>query len=190
MSEAARPADAAAATLGLGTLRQLAWVVADIEAAMTHWSRVLGVGPWFHKPRVALTQFRYFGREAGLDQLPELAFAFANSGALQLELIQPLNDVPSLFTDQLRQRGPGMQHVAFWTERYDEQVAQMLAAGYREGHAGRIGNRGRFAYFVHEATPGDVVEISEQSGGKAEFFRQIREAAIGWDGRDPVRVVP
>jgi hypothetical protein len=48
----------------LGTVRQLAWVVRDIDAAMDHWSRVLGVGPWFHKPRVGVTRFRHQGREA------------------------------------------------------------------------------------------------------------------------------
>ena len=170
----------------LGTLRQLAWVVRDIEAAMWHWSTVLGVGPWFYKPAVGVTQFRYRGRESAL---PQLSIAFANSGALQLELIQQRNDAPSMYQDFLAQRGEGMQHIAWWTDTFDATVAALLARGYTEGHAGRVGDRGRFAYFEHAALPGNVVELSEQSGGKAEFFREIREAAAGWDGRDPIRVV-
>ncbi len=174
----------------LGTLRQLAWVVADIDAAMDHWSRVLGVGPWFYKPHVGVTRFRHQGREAASPaELPDLAIAFANSGALQLELIMQRNDAPSMYRDFLRQHGPGMQHIAFWTEQFDAQVQQLLDAGYTEGHAGQVGGRGRFGYYVHAAMPGSVIEVSEQSGGKAEFFRQIREASADWDGHDPIRVV-
>lgn len=190
MSELGKRADSAApaaAPLALGTLRQLAWVVHDIEAAMAHWSGVLGVGPWFYKPAVGVTQFRYRGRESAV--LPELSLAFANSGELQLELIQQRNDAPSLYRDFLLQRGQGMQHVAYWTEGFEAATAALLQAGYVEGHAGRVGERGRFAYFEHPALQGTAVEVSEQSGGKAEFFRQVREAALGWDGSEPVRVL-
>lgn len=173
----------------LGTVRQLAWVVHDIGAAMNHWSRMLGVGPWFHKPRVGVTRFRHQGREAAAHELPDLSIAFANSGALQLELIAQHNDAPSMYRSHLLRHGPGMQHIAFWTEDFDAQVRRLLDAGYVEGHAGQVGDRGRFGYYVHTAMPGNVVEVSEQSGGKAEFFRQVREAAVDWDGRDPVRVV-
>ena len=31
----------------LGPIRQLGYVVPDIEAAMEYWSNVLGVGPWY-----------------------------------------------------------------------------------------------------------------------------------------------
>lgn len=169
---------------GLGTVRQLAWVVSDIERAMRHWSSVLGVGPWFYKEAVGVTRFRYRGAESAL---PALSIAFANSGALQLELVQQRNAAPSMYLDHLARGGEGMQHIAFWTDRFDATVRELLAAGYVEGHAGQVGERGRFAYFAHAELPSNVVELSEQSGGKAEFFRQVREAAVDWDGRDPVR---
>jgi len=35
-----------------------------------------------------------------------------------------------------------------------------------------------------------VVELSETAGPKGRMFRMIREAAEGWDGRDPVRPFP
>ena len=37
-----------------GAIRQLGYVVPDIEAAMDYWSRTLGVGPWFYNPRVPI----------------------------------------------------------------------------------------------------------------------------------------
>ncbi len=169
-----------------GELRQVAYIVRDIEHAMVHWSGVLGVGPWFYNEHVGVTEFSYYGQPSAL---PDLSIALANAGGLQVELIQQRNEAPSLYLDFLRRNGEGAQHVAWWTEAFDAQRARLMASGYAEGHAGRIGQRGRFAYFVHADMPGDVVELSEQTGGKAEFFRQVREAAAGWDGAEPVRRV-
>ena len=37
-----------------GEMRQLGYVVPDIEAAMDYWSRTLGVGPWYYNPKVPI----------------------------------------------------------------------------------------------------------------------------------------
>ena len=39
-----------------GPLRQMGYVVPDVEAAMRHWVTVCGVGPWFIADRLPLTQ--------------------------------------------------------------------------------------------------------------------------------------
>lgn len=172
--------------LEFGELRQIAYVVPDIERAMAHWSGVLGVGPWFYIEKITVAEFTYYGKpSADL----ELSIALTNSGALQVELIQQRNTAPSLYQDFLQRDGEGAQHTAFWTYQYDAAVARMLSAGYVEGHAGRPGPGGRFAYFIHADLPGNVVEISEQSGGKAELFRQVEQAARGWDGQHPIRKI-
>jgi len=174
-------------SLFFGGARQVGFVVRDIEKAMAHWSRTLGVGPWLYKEEVGTTEFRYFGRPSAL---PQLSIALANSGDLQLELIQQRNDAPSLYLDSLERSGECAQHVAYWTEdRYDELHRRLCEAGYVEGHGGRMGMRGRFAYFVHADLPSAMVELSELSGGKGEYFAQIAQAARGWDGSDPIRRV-
>ncbi len=167
-----------------GTIRQVAYVVRDIERAMAHWSGTLGVGPWFYKPEVGITTFRYRGQPS---PPPSVSIAFANSGDLQVELVQQRDDRPSMYTDFLRLQGEGAQHIAFWTYEFDTLAERLLASGYTEGHAGQIGQRGRFAYFAHADLPGNVVELSEQTGGKAEFFREVAQAALQWDGKDPIR---
>lgn len=171
----------------LGGARQVGFVVHDIEAAMEHWHRVLGVGPWFYKREVGTTEFSYYGKPS---ELPDLSIALANSGDLQIELIQQRNDAPSLYLDSLKRSGEGAQHIAWWTEdRFDELSLQLLDSGYVEGHAGRMGSRGRFAYFLHPGLPSGMVELSETSGGKGDYFGRIADAARGWDGVDPVRRV-
>jgi catechol 2,3-dioxygenase-like lactoylglutathione lyase family enzyme len=169
-----------------GGARQIGFVVRDIERAMAHWQAVLGVGPWYYKPEVGTTEFRYFGKPSAL---PQMSIALANSGDLQIELIQQRNDAPSLYLDSLKRSGEGAQHIAYWTEDgFDDWTQRLLDAGYVEGHAGRMGNRGRFAYFVHADLPSGMIELSELSGGKGDYFKLIADASNGWDGSDPIRM--
>ena len=168
-----------------GGVRQVGYVVRDIERAMTHWSRTLGVGPWFYKADVGTTEFKYYGQPS---RLPQLSIALANSGDLQIELIQQRDDAPSLYLDSLRRGGEGAQHLAYWTDDgFDDAVGRLAAMGYVEGHSGRMGRRGRFAYFVHPDLPSGMFEISEMAGGKGAYFQEIRQAAGAWDGKDPIR---
>ena len=89
--------------------RQVGFVVRDIHKAMAHWSGVLGVGPWFYKEEVNTTEFSYYGKPSAL---PKMSIALANSGSLQLELIQQRNDAPSLYLDTLKRSGEGAQHLS------------------------------------------------------------------------------
>ena len=103
-----------------GEPRQNGYVVRDVEAAMRHWSEVLGVGPWFYFEHVPIEAFHYRGELSPL----QVSIALANSGALQIELIQPRNDVPSMYRDFLAAGHEGLQHLAYWTERFDEDPAR------------------------------------------------------------------
>lgn len=174
-------------SLIFGGIRQLGFVVRDIEKAMAHWSEVLGVGPWFYVDRPPEnSEFRYFGKPS---PYPHISIALANAGPLQVELIQQRDESPSLYLDSLRRTGECAQHFAFWTERFDEMERQLLDAGYVEGHAGQRGGAGRFAYFIHSDLPSGMIELSELSGNKAELFEKIAQAADDWEGSDPIRRV-
>jgi hypothetical protein len=168
---------------GLGPVRQLGYVVRDIEHAMAHWAGVLGIGPWFYIERVPVEDFTCRGSPSDAS----LSIALANSGPLQIELIQQRNDAPSLYLDFLQQSGEGLQHIAFWSAEFDADLARLTGAGYAVAQSGRIGKRGRFAYTLNPAAAGNVVELSEVSGGKGRFFAEIAAAAQAWDGSDPIR---
>lgn len=169
-----------------GQIRQAGYVVPDIEAAMDYWSGVLGVGPFFYNPRVPIRNYRYRGEAYE----PHNSVALANSGPLQIELIQCRNDVPSMYRDFTQAGRVGLQHVAYWTSDYDADLARLTGMGFDPVMSGEVGERGRFVYFDTEFHPGAVVELSEVAGPKGEMFRIIREASEDWDGRDPVRPFP
>ena len=166
-----------------GSVRQNGYVVRDIEAALKHWTEVLGVGPFFYFERAPLTDFRYRGEPSPI----EVSIALANSGALQIELIQQRNRAPSMYRDFLAAGREGLQHVAYWTEDFDADLERARRAGYEVGQSGCVGESGRFVYFATEAHPGTVVELSEISGTKGRFFAHLAEAARQWDGSEPIR---
>ncbi len=167
-----------------GAISQNGYVVRDIHAAMDHWINVLGVGPWFYFEKVQLDHFSYHGEPSNL----EMSVALANSGNLQIELIQQTNDAPSMYQDFLAAGHEGLQHVAYWTTEYQALYDKVIALGHVIGHEGQIGGeKGRFAYLETEAHPGTVIEISDISGNKRAIFDFIRKASEGWDGSDPIR---
>jgi len=170
----------------LGEIRQLGYVVHDIEAAMAYWSKTLGVGPWFYNPKVPIENYRYRGEA----HAPHNSVALANSGFVQVELIQTRNDVPSMYRDFLQAGRTGLQHVAYWTADYDADLERLTRQGFKPVMSGEVGDRGRFIYFDTEYHPGTVIELSEVAGPKGKMFDLIRKASEGWDGSDPVRPFP
>jgi hypothetical protein len=168
-----------------GAITQNGYVVRDIQAAMRHWIGVLGVGPWFYLEHAPIQDFHYKGEPSPVD----VSIALANSGALQIELIQQRNDVPSMYRDFLRAGHEGLQHVAYWTRQFEDDLARLLNAGYTIGQRGRVGHPGCFAYLQIEEHPGTVVELSDISGPKGRMFARIAEAASNWDGKEPIRTI-
>jgi len=169
-------------SIRLGPVRQVGYVVKDVEQAMKQWAD-LGVGPWHYFEKVPVADFRYKGVPSDL----QVSIALANSGYLQIELIQQRNDAASLYRDFLETAGEGAHHVAYWTEQFDELSKTMLTSGYTVGHSGSIGEKGRFVYFLSEKCPGTIVELSEMSGFKGEYFKTIADSAAQWDGSNPIR---
>jgi len=168
-----------------GKVRQNGYVVRDIQAAMKHWTEVLGVGPFYYIEKVEVENFTYKGKTSDA----EFSIALANSGDLQIELIQQRNDAPSMYLDFLSAGHEGLQHMAYWTLDFQADYDRLIEAGYKAGQSGEIGENGRFVYFETEAHPGTVIELSDISGPKGEFFKHIAEVAAKWDGSKPIRKV-
>ena len=166
-----------------GEMRQIGIVVKDIDKAMRHWVEVCGVGPWFYADRLPLTGYRYKGKSY---DIPHLSIALANSGDIQLELIQQRCRTPSLYWDFLNAGKEGSQHWSSWPVNYDEMLKRALASGYVVGQQGDSA-RGRFVYFWSEGQPGTVIEMAHMTEARRRIFDAIRTAAVGWNGSEPIR---
>ncbi len=174
-----------------GEIRQIAFVEPDIDAAMSYWSIVLGIGPFFVKRRITLTSFRYRGLDT---ESPTISIALAHSGRLQIELIQQHDDVPSIYRDFLDAGRTGLQHVSAWvtSEEFDRLRNQLLKEGLLLAQEGTIAESGtRLAYYATEkGRNGIIYEVSDLMDPKhIGRVHRIEQAARAWDGTDPVREV-
>ena len=172
-----------------GVVRQNGYVVRDIDAALKYWTETLGVGPFFYFERVPMQDFRYRDEPSPL----EVSIALANSGALQIELIQQRNDAPSMYRDFLAAGHEGLQHLAYWTESFDDDFQRLRAAGFEVGQSGAIGENGRFVYFDTEGHPGTGDRALGDQRGQGPLLQTHRPGRrkLGWLGsRSRAQLVP
>ena len=164
-----------------GPIRQVGYVVDDIDQAMQSWID-LGVGPWFVIRRLPMHAL-YRGEPCETT----LSLALSNSGELQLELIQQLDDTPSIFTEFLAADGPGYHQLAYWTEDFDATMKAVEEAGWPVAWSGGEGFGVRFAYIEPPNSPATIIEVSELTETTRASATHIRDAAANWDGSDPIR---
>jgi catechol 2,3-dioxygenase-like lactoylglutathione lyase family enzyme len=147
----------------LGKPMQLAFVPADIGAALDWWTGFMGAGPFFHLPHVALEDVRFRGQPTA----PDFSLWLGYWGDMQVELIQQHDDAPSIY----RRDFPGvgddrrLHHVCLLVD----DVAAAVA-------------------YVQPAL-GPLLELLSPAPGTAELFAMMREAHRSWDGREPVRSI-
>ena len=165
-----------------GPVRQVGYVVRDLDAAIRSWC-ALGVGPWFTMRNLEQKDCRYRGERCELT----ISLAFANSGPMQIELIQPHGDTPSIFREFLAARGEGFHQFAWWVTDFDAMMQKAAAAGWPIVWSGGTGGT-RFAYFELDPTISTVVEVSELNDATRGLASLVSSAADQWDGvTNPVR---
>lgn len=171
-----------------GNIFQLAYVVEDIDAAMAHWTQVLGVGPFFKFPLPLTPEWLELDgvRTDNYDILSEAALA--QSGDLQIELLVP-GSAPSPYRDFLAEGRQGLQHVGIFADDYDAQMEDARAKGIGVAMEGVL-PISRFSYLRTDSQfAGTMVELIEAQPEMHELFGTIAEASKGWDGKDPVRAL-
>lgn len=163
---------------------QVAFMVDDLEAAAMRWIRTTGVGPFLTVPHVQLAEYDYRGRKgAGLD----FSVAIAQSGGLQIELVQQHCDSPSAYRDTIAKGQAGFHHLAIYAADYDAIYGHYMDQGFVSAIDGIFGQM-RFSYIDTSAEIGCMIELLEEDAVETDFFRRIAAAAEGWDGRtDPIR---
>jgi Glyoxalase/Bleomycin resistance protein/Dioxygenase superfamily len=164
-----------------GPIRQIGYVVTDLERAMRSWVE-LGVAPWFVIRGLPMRAV-YRGKPCETT----LSLALSNSGELQVELIQQEDDTPSIFTEFMASSGPGYHQLAYWTEEFNATMDAVAEAGWPVVWSGGEGFGVRFAYVEPPNSPATIVEISELTDATVAASTFIRDAAASWDGSDPIR---
>jgi hypothetical protein len=168
---------------GLGPSIQNAFVPKDFDAALNWWVKVMGVGPFFHFPQVALDDVRYRGEPSDV----QFEMAIGYWGNTQIELIRQLNDAPSIYKAWLDEGREGLHHTLTLVEDMADARARVAAAGGLILQEARVPGGGEVIYVDLNGGPGCMLELLRPSAGGLEFFGMMREAAAMWDGNDPIR---
>lgn len=109
----------------LGKLSHIGIVVRDMDKAIEYYSSVFGLGP-FATEVYDLRSFIYRGKAASA----RVKAAIAYSGAVFVELVQVLEG-ETVHTEFLREKGEGLQHMAFLVRNLDETLKELAKSGVK-----------------------------------------------------------
>lgn len=164
---------------------QIAYFVSDVIAAAERMSATVGAGPFHVIRRIELAR----GQHRGNDCRFLHSSAYGQWGDVMLELVQQDEEGPSPFRDMFGPGEEGLHHLAFFVPDLDAAIEH----GARNGMplAARALTTGGvdFAFLDATASLGHMIELYVPDSRLSAFYRFVREAAAGWDGSDPVRIL-
>lgn len=161
---------------------QAAWVVPDLEAAMLRWATISRVGPFYVNRDVQMEQARYRGQPTNIP----VRLAIAQAGGVQIELIEQLDDTPSVYRDSVPRGQEGFHHMAAFVDDVEAEIARYAATGAELAYDGYFGDV-RIGYVDTRKHLGFMVELFDHKPGMDALFARVAEEARGWDGGDPIR---
>ena len=167
----------------IGQIIQMAYVVEDIHAAIDWWVRDAKTGPWFLLDSFLGPDHVYRGAPSQADV--KIAMAFA--GHMQIELIQPKDDHPSVYRETVDARGFGFHHIGIACDDVEAERAAHEARGYKLAFHAAVPTGGAVAYMEGPAGSPGFVELIPATVGCDETFTAFWRASLDWDGRDPIR---
>lgn len=162
---------------------QMAYVVADLDSAMSRWTASFGAGPWFLLPHFTGERPRYRGGPGGAD----VALAMAFSGHMLIELIAPNDEKPSVYREVIERTGYGFHHFGVGTRAYDADVERHGARGFELAFEAGVPTGGRVGYLDTKGELPGFLELIELDDATEATFTRFYAASLGWDGKDLVR---
>jgi hypothetical protein len=106
---------------------------------------------------------------------------------MQIELIQPLDDNPSVYRDLIARRGYGFHHVGIACTDVEAQVPGYRARGYDVAFRAAVPTGGAVVYLDNGRNDPGMVELIPVTPAMDETFTRFWRAAVDWDGADPIR---
>lgn len=160
------------------------YAVADLASAVEHWHSVLGAGPFFVVEDMRFDAITHHGRPCTLRH--SAAFGQWQSVAIELMQIEECTP-PSLAQHMIPGPMPVLNHVAYLSDDPEADSQSLHSMGAPLFLNARFGE---VEVVVHDARDkiGCNVEIHRKSEFIESFFSMVREASVGWDGADPLRV--
>lgn len=166
-------------------IMQLCWVVPDLDAAIDYWVRQFGAGPFFVFDALHFDEPNYRGEAFNIQQCRA---TIGQSADMQIELIEPTDNGPGLWTEVVPKGQLGFHHVGLYCEDYAAEQQAIFDSGAELAFEGLMMGA-KTCYIDTTKTLGFMTELITANPIAAEVFGAIKAASEGWDGSDPVRTM-
>ena len=125
----------------------------------------------------------YRGEKSRADVRIAMAFA----GHMQIELIQPKDDHPSVYRETVQSRGYGFHHIGIASADVDAEIAAYEARGYALAFRAGVPTGGSVAYLDGGPTRAGFVELIPATPGDERGFHGLLAGVgrLGREGADP-----
>lgn len=160
----------------LGPIKQIAYVVDNLDSSIQQWIALAGVGPW-----TVFKNTTMHGDCRGVATTVKMNVGLSYQEGMQIELIEVISKTPSPYQDATGKSLVGMHHIAWHSKNLDEDVAQAEARGL---HAAFVASNGmvRVAYMESPKSPGLLLEFIEAVPVVLDGFAAGVKASQEWDG--------
>jgi hypothetical protein len=166
----------------LGVIKQIAYVVDDLDAAIARWVEIVHAGPFFRIDNTRIEDLRYRGQPADA----ALSLAVGNSGGIQIELIQLMDGAPSVYRELPR----GVHHLALLAHDFEADSARLERLGHPLAWSLTLPGICRVRYHDTLASFGHFVELWESTRICAACSRWWRTPLANGTGVIPCAASP
>ncbi|MBT4521110.1 MAG: hypothetical protein HOC23_14000 [Halieaceae bacterium] len=167
--------------VSFGPIQQVAYIVADLDQSILMWNQAMGIGPFAVARNVQPLEGSVYRGEESHGITINLGFAYIDN--IQLELIQPCDEQPSIYREALDAGHTALHHYGFLVEDYETAYQDALNAGYQAiVDAGQKG-WARMAYMELQSMPGLISEIIEWNDNTRPYFDGVKDMLSAADSK-------
>ena len=107
---------------------QISIVVKDVDQTIEYF-KTLGMGPFITRVYESKSEALLYGKP--LRGKIRRKLGFTNLGKIQIELVQPLEGDDPVFTEHLKEKGDGVNHIAFRVADVGKEVERWERLGIK-----------------------------------------------------------
>jgi hypothetical protein len=164
---------------------QIAYHVKDIRKSAQQMVDRFGAGPFFVSENIMLSSAEHRGEPADFIH----SSAYGQWGNVMVELVRQEDDSTATpFRDMYKKHEEGMHHTAVFIDDIQDAINHFEDKGLKLATRCITATGGVEFCFI-DATPmmGHMIEIYVPTPPLQGFYDMVREAAIDWQGEDPIR---
>lgn len=168
-------------TLARYDIFQEAYLVNDIDEAISGWNRLLGAGPFKVTRHHKTDRFDYRGTRHEAD----VSYAFGYAGNMMIQFIEQHDDTPSIYRDMYQKGEGGFHHIGVLVHDFEAEFKRLEDMGF-ECATRLYADEVDAAYFDTRALNGCFTEIHGDPPHILGAFAQWRRAHELWKDGDPL----